>query len=205
MTDSNDPHTPRVPHRRFFLRHAGRLSGVAVATVAGVMAARPARAAVASAAVDGSGIAGAKRLALVHTHTGEQISLVYAEGAQYEPEALRSLDRFLRDHYSGSVGRIDPRLYDLLHRLQTSLEARGPFEIISGYRDERTNAHLRQTRGGGVARKSLHMEGRALDVRLQGVALADLRDAALSLRAGGVGFYPRSGFVHVDTGRVRSW
>lgn len=148
---------------------------------------------------------GARKLALLHAHTGERISLVYAEGARYEPQALQALDRFLRDHYSGDVGQIDPLLFDLMHRLQAMLGNRRAFEVISGYRSERTNMRLRETRGGGVARNSLHMEGRAIDVRLPGVTLADLRRAAVSLQAGGVGYYASDRFVHLDTGPVRYW
>ena len=150
---------------------------------------------------------GERRLALVHTHTRERVDLVFAVGERYVPESLATLNRFLRDHYSGEVGRIDAQLYDLLHRLRGELgaPAEAPFEIISGYRAPATNERLRGTRGGGVARYSLHMEGRALDIRLPGVSLADLRDAALGQRAGGVGFYAREQFVHVDTGRVRTW
>ena len=148
-----------------------------------------------------------RRLALVHTHTRERVNLTYAVGDRYVPEALATLDRFLRDHYSGDVGRIDAQLFDQLHRVRRELGAGDevPFEIISGYRAPATNARLRETRGGGVARHSLHMEGRALDIRLPAVPLADLRDAALSLRTGGVGFYAREQFVHIDTGRVRAW
>ena len=120
------------------------------------------------------------------------------------PDALTSLNRFLRDHYSGEIGPIDPQLFDLLHQVQQLVGSTRPFEVISGYRCAATNATLRETRGGGVAKHSLHMEGRAIDVRLPGVALADLRDAAVTLKAGGVGFYPGQ-FVHIDTGRVRRW
>ncbi len=149
-----------------------------------------------------------RRLSLFHTHTRERLSLAFAVGERYVNESLALLDRFLRDHYSGEIGHIDPRLYDLLHRLQSDLGAGATgasFEIISAYRCAATNARLQQQRGGGVARRSLHMEGRALDVRLQGVALADLRDAARAWRAGGVGYYAREQFVHIDTGRVRVW
>lgn len=188
-----------APPRRHFLhrtlRGATQLGALAAAGVAGAMVATPARASV----------AGPRRLALVHTHTGERLSLAFAVDEHYVPSALGALDRFLRDHYSGSVGRIDPLLFDLLHRVHRALGADGPFEVISGYRDATTNAVLCETRAGGVARHSLHMEGRAIDVRLPGVALADLRDAARALRAGGVGFYLRDRFVHLDTGRVRAW
>lgn len=181
--------------RRCFLR----LGGAGACGVALPLLTRPARA---SASWDGE-----RRLSLVHTHTRERVSLAYAVGGQYVPESLARLDRFLRDHYTGDVGRIDPQLFDLLHRVR-QISGRGDdaaFEIISGYRCPDTNDRLRRVGGGGVARHSLHMEGRALDIRLPGVALDELCDAARSLRAGGVGFYAREQFVHVDTGRVRTW
>ncbi len=186
--------TPNHPSsRRGFLQHSARLlaagSAVQLATPAMAMGALPE----------------ARTLALVHTHTGERISVAYAMGERMVSQALDHLNHFLRDHYSGEVGLIDPQLFDLLHGLRQELGADRPFEVISGYRTAATNSLLRNTRGGGVAQHSLHMEGKAVDVRLPGVPLADLRDAALSLRGGGVGFYPREQFVHVDTGRVRSW
>ena len=150
--------------------------------------------------------AGAPRsLSLQHLHTGERIELVYAEGDRYLDASLERLNHFLRDHYSGDVGVIDPQVFDQLHQVQRALGTERTFEIISGYRCPATNANLRSTRGGGVAKQSLHMQGRAIDVRLQGVPLAELRDAALSLRAGGVGYYANDQFVHLDTGRVRHW
>lgn len=178
--------------RRHFLRHTARLAAAAA------LPALASRAALAS-------VPDVRGLALVHTHTHEKIDLVYASGERYVPEALGWLNRFLRDHYTGDIGVIDPQVFDLLHRVQQALGSKGAFEVISGYRCPATNSHLRQTRSGGVATKSLHMEGRAIDVRLPGVPLADLHQAALSLRAGGVGFYPREQFVHLDTGRVRNW
>lgn len=147
----------------------------------------------------------ARILGFAHTHTGERLQLAYAQGLRYFDDAVAALNRLLRDHYTGEVGRMDPQLFDLLHRLRHALGAAASFEVISAYRSPATNARLRQTRGGGVARHSLHMDGRAIDVRLPGVALADLRDAARELRAGGVGFYPRENFVHIDTGPVRHW
>lgn len=140
-----------------------------------------------------------------HTHTREKIALIYAVGSRYVPEALTDLNHFLRDHYSGLAGRMDPGLYDIMHAIRASLKARAPYQIISGYRAPATNERLRTTRGGGVARRSLHMEGKAVDLRIPGVPLEELRDAALELKLGGVGYYPGSDFVHVDTGRVRSW
>ncbi len=145
------------------------------------------------------------RLSLAHTHTGERLEIAYAEGGAYDPKALGRLNRFLRDHYTGQVGVMDPGLFDQLHQVQALLGCSGPFEVISGFRCAGTNERLRLQGAGGVARRSLHMDGRAIDVRLPGVPLGELRDAALSLRAGGVGFYPREQFVHMDTGRVRHW
>jgi uncharacterized protein YcbK (DUF882 family) len=185
MTDATDP------TRRRFLHHGTRLA--ATAALPGL--ARPAR----------SSTTGARSVTMVHTHTREHIDLVYAVDDRYVPEALTALNRFLRDHYTGDVGQIDPRVFDLLHRVQRECGGGGSFEVISGYRCPATNARLRETGGGGVAKHSLHMEGRAIDVRLSGVPLADLRDAALALGAGGVGFYPSQQFVHLDTGRVRHW
>lgn len=177
--------------RRRFLGHSARLAAAGSWPWLG----RSARAAP----------TGERSLGFEHTHTGERIDLVYAVGDRYLPESLARLDRFLRDHYSGDVGRMDPLLFDQLHGLQRTLGASGRFQVISGYRCPATNATLRRTRGGGVATTSLHMQGRAMDVRLPGVPLAELRDAALELRAGGVGYYPDDRFVHVDTGRVRRW
>ncbi len=147
----------------------------------------------------------ARDLAFDHTHTRESIELVYAIGGEYVTGALSTLNHFMRDHYSGKVGHIDPALFDLLHRIRLSVGRETPFEVISCYRAPETNARLKRTRGGGVATRSLHMDGKAIDIRMPGLALVDLRDAALSLRLGGVGFYPREQFVHVDTGRVRNW
>jgi uncharacterized protein YcbK (DUF882 family) len=180
-------HLRHFARRRFLKHSAGLAAGSLLPLV-------PVRASVAEA----------RALSLVHTHTHERIQLVYAVADSYVPDALTSLNRFLRDHYSGEIGPIDPRLFDLLHQVQSLVGEARPFEVISGYRCPTTNAALRETRGGGVARNSLHMEGRAIDVRLPGVSLSDLRDAAVSLKAGGVGYYP-SQFVHIDTGRVRRW
>ena len=140
-----------------------------------------------------------------HTHTRESVALVYAIGPEFVPQALQHLNHFLRDHYSGDVGQMDPQLFHLMHLVRRELETDRPFHIISGYRSPRTNERLRNSRGGGVAKHSLHMEGRAVDIRLPGVPLADVRDAARDLKLGGVGYYPGEQFVHLDTGRVRNW
>jgi uncharacterized protein YcbK (DUF882 family) len=145
-----------------------------------------------------------RALSLHNLHTGERLSLVYREGDRYLPGALASLDRLLRDHRTGEVHAIAPRLLDLLHDLREVTGARGEFEVISGFRSRATNDALR-SRGGAVAAGSLHLVGEAADVRLAGVETARLRRAALALSRGGVGYYPAEDFVHVDVGRVRSW
>jgi len=157
------------------------------------------------ASAQAAAAAGERRLAFEHLHTGESLDLVYAIDGEYLPESLAALDWLLRDHRSGEVGSIAPSLFDQLHRVQQRLGSGRPYQVVSAFRGAATNARLRAQRGAAVARRSLHLEGRAIDVRLPGVALAQLRDAALALRAGGVGFYPRSQFVHLDTGAVRRW
>ena len=139
-----------------------------------------------------------------HTHTGEQLTVDYFQDGAYDPDALRTIDRFLRDFRTNEVHIIDAGLLDLLHGLADVTETRRPFQVISGYRSPRTNAMLRQ-QSEGVAAGSLHMKGQAIDIRLADVPLPRLRAAALDLRGGGVGFYPASNFVHVDVGRLRTW
>ena len=145
----------------------------------------------------------ARSLAFSNLHTGESLRVVYREGADYVPEALANLDHLLRDHRTGEVHPMEPALFDLLADLREATGG-GTFEVISGFRSSATNRMLR-SHSGGVAEKSLHLVGRAIDVRLQGVETAQLRRAALALRRGGVGYYPALDFVHVDTGRVRFW
>jgi uncharacterized protein YcbK (DUF882 family) len=150
-------------------------------------------------------LAGNERsLHFFHTHTGESGEIVYWAEGHYSPDGLARIDQLLRDHYSGEVKRIDVRLLELLHRLAGKLGASAPYHVISGYRSPTTNAML-AARSGGVATHSLHIEGQAIDLNLPGCALRALREAALALRGGGVGFYPASDFVHVDVGRVRWW
>jgi len=146
-----------------------------------------------------------KDIHMDHLHTSERIGLVFAVQDEYLDPALDKLNHFLRDHYSGDVGVMDPLLYDLMYQIRRDLGVRRSFEVISGYRSPKTNEHLRTSRGGGVARRSLHMDGKAIDVRLPNVPLKDLRDAAIAQKVGGVGYYPRNGFIHIDTGKVRTW
>ena len=144
-------------------------------------------------------------LTFAHLHTAERLTIAYSDGLRYLPSALGEINHLLRDFRTGDVHAIDPKLLDLLHALHGATGSTRPFEIISGYRSPHTNTMLRRTGGGGVASASLHMRGQAIDIRLSDVPLAALRDAAQSLARGGVGYYPSSNFVHVDTGRVRRW
>ncbi|HEX4179204.1 MAG TPA: DUF882 domain-containing protein [Caulobacteraceae bacterium] len=145
------------------------------------------------------------RRAFVHNlHTGDVMDTVYYENGAYVPDALHAAMRVLRDWRSGEEHFMDPRLFDLMHKLRQKIEVRGPFQIVSGYRSAKTNAMMR-LRSHEVAEHSQHILGKAVDIGLEGVDLGRLHQAALSLRAGGVGYYPKSGFVHVDVGPVRQW
>jgi uncharacterized protein YcbK (DUF882 family) len=147
------------------------------------------------------------RLHFYHTHTGERLDVVYRRGDQYIPEALDELDHYLRDHRTGDVRHFDPRLFDLLYDLTASLgDSGGEINVICGYRTPWSNEFLRaRNLHTGVAQHSLHMQAEAIDIRLPGIPTPELRDAALRLHRGGVGYYRSSDFVHVDVGRVRHW
>jgi len=168
-----------------------------------MLLAAPARSGRSSSAVDGPDQE--HHLRLFHTHTGERIDIVYRRGDLYLPEAEERLDHFLRDHRTGDVKHYDPRVFDILSDLAAAVGHPGAeIDIICGYRSTWSNEFLR-SRSAGVAKNSQHMQAHAIDIRIPGVDTLTLRDAALALGRGGVGYYPRSGFVHVDTGRVRTW
>ncbi len=189
----NDPHLGLHPSgltRRRFLGGLGVLAGALLLA--------PERA-LASAAPRGERV-----LSFLHTHTGEKLTLPYWGDGTYLPAGLARVDDFLRDFRTGERHAIDPALLDQLHDLRLATGSRAPFQVISGYRSRHMNDALRAA-GGGQARHSLHMEGRAIDVRLADVSSAVLRDAALELGAGGVGYYRAQDFVHVDTGPRRHW
>jgi len=173
-------------------RAALRLGSAALVTAA----ARPALAGISGRQV--------RALALRNLHTHEMVHATYWADGAWRAEGLRKINYVLRDFRTGDVVDIDQGLLDLMHRLAVLVGTDQPFEIISGYRSPRTNAQL-ANQSSGVAKKSLHMEGKAVDLRLPGVKLSSLRRAAISLQGGGVGYYPKSGFIHVDTGRVRFW
>jgi uncharacterized protein YcbK (DUF882 family) len=145
-----------------------------------------------------------RSLSFVHTHTGERLSCEYYQAGGYDSATLVRVNHFLRDFRTGDVHAIDPGVLDILFAARSRAGRDDPFHVISGYRSPATNAYLR-SRSLGVAKHSLHMEGRAIDVRLPGFPTRKLRDIGLALRRGGVGYYPASDFVHLDTGRVRFW
>ena len=145
-----------------------------------------------------------RTLALHNIHTGEQLKRVYWAAGDYIPDSLAEIDVVLRDWRTDDIYPMEPRLLDLLYKLRGVMDAQVPFEVISGYRSPKTNAMLAAA-SSGVAKKSLHMRGMAIDINLPGRRLTDLRDAAWRLQQGGVGYYQKGGFVHVDIGRVRRW
>lgn len=159
---------------------------------------------VAAPAVQTRPAADVRRLFLKNLHTGDTVKTAYWENGRYLDDALAEARFALRDWRNGQQHDMDPGLFDIFHELGVRLETDRPFQIISGYRSPVTNAAL-HAKSSGVASKSLHVQGMATDIRIEGVQLAHVRKAALSLCRGGVGYYPISNFVHVDTGRVRQW
>jgi uncharacterized protein YcbK (DUF882 family) len=145
-----------------------------------------------------------KTLSFYHTHTLKELTIVYFRNGSYIPKALTTINNFLKDFRTGDIHPIDPALLDLLHDLRQAAGAREFFEVISGYRSPQTNAML-QNNSGGVASHSLHMIGKAIDVRLPSFNTGRLHQIALAFQRGGVGYYPQSDFIHLDTGNVRAW
>ncbi len=145
-----------------------------------------------------------RRLSFYHTHTHERLDTVYFKDGRYVVSALEEVNRFLADFRTGDVAVIDPKLLDLIYEIRESLGSQGTYEVISAYRSPTTNNMLR-SRGGGIAKNSQHLIGTAIDVRLDDVPTKKLRDAALAMKKGGVGYYGKANFVHIDTGRVRRW
>lgn len=147
---------------------------------------------------------GHRTLSFEHTHTGEKLKLTYFERGNYINGALQEIDYLLRDFRTAETHPIDTALLDQLFDLKQTLRLNKPFHILSGYRSPFTNAQLRK-HSRGVAEHSFHMQGRAIDIRVEGVSSKTIRNAALAMAQGGVGYYPRNNFVHLDTGKVRAW
>lgn len=184
-------------NRRSFL-------GIGAATIGGVMI--PALINPASAATFRNGIIseGSRRLSFRNSHTGESFSGVYRVGNKYLPDAFKQINMVLRDFRTDQIYPMDPRVVDIVYAVHRLTGQNTPFEIISGYRSPKTNAMLRET-STGVAKKSLHMEGRAIDLRMEDFSTTRIRDLAINLGAGGVGYYSKSNFVHMDSGDIRAW
>jgi uncharacterized protein YcbK (DUF882 family) len=183
--------------RRRVLQSGGALAAVSAAG----LRVRPARGDEAPApAADGS----SRRISLLSLHTGERLDIEYFRDGAYLPQALSAIEVCLRDYRTGDRHAIDPALMDYLHEVAHAAGVDPAFSVISGYRSPRTNAMLHE-RSSGVAQRSLHMEGRAIDVRIIGIGCADLAARALDLKRGGVGYYRASDFVHLDTGAFRTW
>jgi len=145
-----------------------------------------------------------RKLSLLNLHTGESLNATYWAEGQYQTSELHAINRVLRDHRTGDTHEMDNHLIDLLNLLHHKMNGKQPFHVISGYRSPKSNAQL-SYKSSGVAKKSLHMQGKAIDIRLPGRNLSALRSTALDLQTGGVGYYPKSDFIHIDTGRVRQW
>jgi len=179
-----DAHTSR---RRFLQLGLGATTGLAMPSAFANLLTHPER-----------------KLSLLNLHTGESLNATYWAEGQYQTSELHAINRVLRDHRSGDTHEMDNNLIDLLNILHHKMNGKQPFHVISGYRSPKSNAQL-SYKSSGVAKKSLHMQGKAIDIRLPGRKLSALRTAALDLQTGGVGYYPKSDFIHIDTGRVRQW
>jgi uncharacterized protein YcbK (DUF882 family) len=189
--------------RRRLLKAGGALAGVAAAG----MLARPALAKEASAQAQApahGAESSPRRIALLNLHTDERLDIEYFRDGAYLPDSLSAIEVVLRDFRTGERHAIDPALMDTLLGVARAVGVDPSFSVISGYRSPQTNAMLHE-RSSGVAQRSLHMDGRAIDVRIAGVDCADLAARALDLKRGGVGYYRASDFVHLDTGAFRSW
>jgi uncharacterized protein YcbK (DUF882 family) len=198
MTDRNP--IPHCADSRLSQRLLGRRSLLAMGLGAGALAmASPLKGALAALPQTGS-----RTLGFVSTHSDEKILATYWRDGVYDKGALKDINYVLRDFRTGEIAAIDRNLLDLLVDLHHRSGSRTPFQVISGYRSPQTNAML-AVESSGVAKHSLHMEAKAIDIRLSDVALRDLHQAAVAMKAGGVGYYAKSDFVHVDTGRVRYW
>jgi Uncharacterized protein conserved in bacteria len=145
-----------------------------------------------------------RSLSFFHTRTQQGLRITYASGKTYDRKALAQINRFLRDYQTGQVHIIDPKLLDILWSIQRTMGSKGVYEVISGYRSPATNRILRKGHPG-VASQSLHMKGKAVDIRFSGAKLSQIHQCAVAMRSGGIGYYPRDGFVHLDTGQFRTW
>lgn len=145
-----------------------------------------------------------RALSFYHTHTGEKLNIEYGRPGLYDQNALEQINYFLRDFRTGEVHPIDPKLLDILTSVRENFGGQGTIEVISGYRSPKTNQQLR-TKSSKVAKRSLHMDGKAIDIRITGLQTKKIQQCVINMQCGGVGLYTKSDFVHLDTGRVRTW
>jgi uncharacterized protein YcbK (DUF882 family) len=145
-----------------------------------------------------------RSLSFFHTRTQQELTINYGSGKAYDRNALAQINKFLRDYQTGQIHSIDPKLLDILWAVQQEMGRNGVYEVISGYRSPRTNRELRGETSG-VARQSLHMKGKAIDIRFSGANIGQIHQCAMAMQSGGVGYYPKAGFVHLDSGDYRTW
>lgn len=195
-----------LPARRNFLRALTSITGLSVAPAALAKATTslPQKSVLLPTAPAVTAPAADKQLELYHLHTGESLSTTFFSEGQFIDTEMSDVNFLLRDHHNGKVFDMNPQLIELLYNVRSQLDTREPIQIISAYRSPETNAKLRQ-KSNKVAKKSLHMQGKAIDIRIPGFDARQIQQAALQVRGGGVGLYTRSDFVHLDVGRVRQW
>lgn len=203
MLLGDDERAAPIMGRRGFLSFAA--AALSAAAVPSVVTATVAPVVLGASPVEAAPLVGSvRRIALHNVNTRESFEGVYWADGNYKPDALKKLDVLLRDHRAKQVCHYDPRLFDLLARVHATVDSDAPFEVICGFRSRRTNAMARR-RSRGVAKESYHTRGMAIDIRLPDAQLRGISEVAKSMQAGGVGYYPRSGFVHLDVGPVRTW
>lgn len=179
-----------VLSRRFFLQKSTQIAlGLTVVSVPAISCAKA---------------LGKRSLSFYHTHTQQALDITYAWGKMYNPKALAQINYYLRDFRTGQKHPIDPKLLDILWAIQGEMGCKGVYEVISGYRSPKTNGQLRQC-SYGVAEHSLHMQGKAIDVRFSGIDTDQIHQCAIEMKCGGVGYYAKSDFVHLDSGNYRTW
>ncbi|RJF84233.1 DUF882 domain-containing protein [Azospirillum cavernae] len=203
MLLGDDERAAPIMGRRGFLSFAA--AALSAAAVPSVVTATVAPVVLGASPVEAAPLVGSvRRIALHNVNTRESFEGVYWADGNYKPDALKKLDVLLRDHRAKQVCHYDPRLFDLLARVHATVDSDAPFEVICGFRSRRTNAMARR-RSRGVAKESYHTRGMAIDIRLPDAQLRGISEVAKSMQVGGVGYYPRSGFVHLDVGPVRTW
>ena len=179
-----------VLSRRFFLKKTTQIAlGLSVVSAPTISCAK---------------VLGKRSLSFYHTHTQQELNLTYAWGKVYNPKALAQINAFLRDYKTGKAHPIDPKLLDILWTIQGEVGRKCVYEVICGYRSPQTNGQMRH-QSHGVAEHSLHMQGKAIDVRYSGIDTDEIQQCAIDMRSGGVGYYAQSDFVHLDTGAYRTW